>query len=339
MKIQYLGTAAAEAVPALFCHCEVCRRAREMGGREIRHRSGLVINDRTLIDFPPDIYDQSLRLGLDLGNVDDIFITHSHYDHFDPAELEMRRIHSYCDITDENGQDKQPLRLYGNAGVMHALQTVLSLENPDTSSYLELHVIHHFESVTTPHGLTFTFLPAQHKQDENSGIYLVEDGTSRILYAHDTGAILPEVLDFLQSKPLDAVSFDCCHGAKKGSWGHMGMTENAAAAEALRAVGAVTDKTVLVANHFSHYCGMLHGELEQAAQPLGLRVAYDGMVLQCGEAEAKPLKVRYVGDDNIMFRYGKIYEPVRSGDHWYVVVDELGGEFMYPDHLFERVEE
>ena len=119
----------------------------------------------------------------------------------------------------------------------------------------------------------------------------------------------------------------------------MGMTENAAAAEALRAVGAVTDKTVLVANHFSHYCGMLHGELEQAAQPLGLRVAYDGMVLQCGEAEAKPLKVRYVGDDNIMFRYGKIYEPVRSGDHWYVVVDELGGEFMYPDHLFERVEE
>ena len=51
------------------------------------------------------------------------------------------------------------------------------------------------------------------------------------------------------------------------------------------------------------------------------------------------MKVRYIGEDGICFKHGKIYEPKRWGPHWYVVTDELGGEYMYPDHLFERVEE
>ena len=32
MKIQYLGTAAGERIPGIFCNCEVCRRAMEKGG-------------------------------------------------------------------------------------------------------------------------------------------------------------------------------------------------------------------------------------------------------------------------------------------------------------------
>lgn len=32
MEIQYLGTAAAEGLPALFCDCETCRKARNIGG-------------------------------------------------------------------------------------------------------------------------------------------------------------------------------------------------------------------------------------------------------------------------------------------------------------------
>ena len=54
MRIKYLGTAAAEGVPAIFCSCEVCKKARELGGRNIRTRSQAIIDDRLLIDFPPD---------------------------------------------------------------------------------------------------------------------------------------------------------------------------------------------------------------------------------------------------------------------------------------------
>ena len=31
MKIQYLGTAAAEGIPAIFCECETCKKTRELG--------------------------------------------------------------------------------------------------------------------------------------------------------------------------------------------------------------------------------------------------------------------------------------------------------------------
>ena len=31
MKIKYLGTAAAEGVPAIFCNCETCKEARKLG--------------------------------------------------------------------------------------------------------------------------------------------------------------------------------------------------------------------------------------------------------------------------------------------------------------------
>ena len=33
MKIKYLGTAAAEGITAVFCECETCKKAIELGGK------------------------------------------------------------------------------------------------------------------------------------------------------------------------------------------------------------------------------------------------------------------------------------------------------------------
>ena len=50
MEFQYLGTAAAEGIPALFCGCENCERSRKIGGRAIRTRSQAIIDGTLLID-------------------------------------------------------------------------------------------------------------------------------------------------------------------------------------------------------------------------------------------------------------------------------------------------
>ena len=42
MKIQFLGTGAAEGVPAMFCACPVCKKIRSMGKQEVRTRSQTV---------------------------------------------------------------------------------------------------------------------------------------------------------------------------------------------------------------------------------------------------------------------------------------------------------
>ena len=54
MRIKYLGTAAAEGVPGIFCDCENCKRARKLGGKNIRTRSQAILDDTLLIDFPAD---------------------------------------------------------------------------------------------------------------------------------------------------------------------------------------------------------------------------------------------------------------------------------------------
>ena len=54
MKIQFMGTAAAEGAPALFCVCDHCRYARARGGREIRSRAGSIVDGRLKLDFGPD---------------------------------------------------------------------------------------------------------------------------------------------------------------------------------------------------------------------------------------------------------------------------------------------
>lgn len=53
MNITHLGTAAAERIPGLFCRCDLCRFAREQGGREIRTQSQAIIDGRLLIPATP----------------------------------------------------------------------------------------------------------------------------------------------------------------------------------------------------------------------------------------------------------------------------------------------
>ena len=53
MKITVLGSGGF-GYPLVFCNCEYCRKARKLGGRNIRKRASLLINDEMIIDLTPD---------------------------------------------------------------------------------------------------------------------------------------------------------------------------------------------------------------------------------------------------------------------------------------------
>ena len=91
MKIQFWGTAAAEGVPALFCDCDICKKAKKKGGRCNRVRSQLLINDELLVDFGPDTLTNSIKYGFDTASLTDVLITHSHADHYCPNDIAYRR--------------------------------------------------------------------------------------------------------------------------------------------------------------------------------------------------------------------------------------------------------
>ncbi len=277
MKLQYLGTAAAEAMPAVFCHCDTCRRAREAGGRDIRGRSGLVVDDTAMIDFPPDVYMTSLRFGIDLGNIRDVFVTHSHGDHFDVEELGMRLNGVFCHLGEHD--DAPGIRVYGNDGVSRAIEAYAKAESTEFMTFTETHF---GESYRAENGTVFTFLPARHMESENGGFYMLEsaDGEKRVLYAHDTGLFPEETDRLLEGKRFDLISLDCCFGRLSGgTGGHMGLPENRRTVARLREMGCADDQTVIVIHHFSHNCGQLQAELEQEVAADGYVVAYDGMTL------------------------------------------------------------
>ena len=121
MKIQFMGTAAAEGAPALFCVCDHCRYARANGGREIRSRAGSIVDGRLKLDFGPDSFKQMLDCGVDYTNLRAVLITHSHDDHLLPTDLAYRR-----EGFGHFAPDDVPLTVYGNEAVGEALRPHLN---------------------------------------------------------------------------------------------------------------------------------------------------------------------------------------------------------------------
>lgn len=85
MKLHFLALAHQKASLAVFCECEYCKKIRTLGGKNIRLRTSVQLDDHILIDFSSDGYAQSLFRGMDTTNITHILITHSHEDHFYPS--------------------------------------------------------------------------------------------------------------------------------------------------------------------------------------------------------------------------------------------------------------
>lgn len=269
MKIKYLGTGASEGWPGVFCQCEACRQARRLGGKNLRRRSSAVINDSLLIDLPPDIYGSSLNLGVDLSAVKHVAVTHRHEDHLYAHEL------ANLDEPFAYNADGIPLRVYGSSSVV---ETVRSALNEDFEGGLELTEVFAF----TPFGAalcTVTPLPARHSAGV-CFIYLIQSDGKSLLYAHDTGLLPEESLDYLRGRRLDMVSMDCTLQGTGEYVNHMNIEQNIATMNKLREIGAADERTVFISNHFSHNGALLHDELAARLRPHGIIAAYDGMEVE-----------------------------------------------------------
>ena len=285
MKIKYLGTAAAEALPALFCNCSLCRHAREVGGKEIRTRSQTLINDDLLIDFGPDTYFHVIRDGLDLSKIRTLLITHAHEDHYTPSELDYRR-HGFAYLDGDRASDDSDFpeldvyisrRSYKYFGVIKFEKKYLAKVNCP----VRFHHPEAFEPFISGK-YSITPLEANHAPGMDAFIYLITDGEKTILYAHDTG-LLPEK-DYSYMKyagvKLDLVSLDCTGMAathNTGNGRHMNLERNKITRARLIEDGAADENTIFVCNHFSHNGQSTHEQLCRIMGGEGFEVSFDGM--------------------------------------------------------------
>lgn len=268
MRLQYLGTAASEGWPGIFCDCRLCEEARRLGGKNIRTRSQAMLDNRLLLDFPPDTYHHMLTNGLRFYQVEHILITHSHSDHFYADDL-------YHRMPPFAVNRLKPLTIYGNRAVKAAY------ENCDSAADVAAEImafvcVEAFETYEIG-AYSVTPLPANHRKEEDCLIYLINDGQRKLLYAHDTGLFSDAVWEYIKGKHLDLVSLDCTIMKDPEGTNHMGLPDNIEVKERLLEIGCADSDTVFVANHFSHNGGWLHDELEQNVKKAGFLASYDGM--------------------------------------------------------------
>jgi len=265
MYITYWGTAAAEGVPAIFCECEFCRYARDAGGKEVRTRSGSLIDGRLKLDFGPDSYMQSLKFNQSLAPVEHILITHSHHDHFCPEDIDY--------IRKPFGHRDAKLHVYGNAKVEAGIAPFLNERHLDFTRVEPFKTYQIDEYAVTP-------LQAVHcvGTDEEPLFYLIEKDGKSLLYGLDTDLFTEADWEFLKGRRMDLVTLDCTNGILDPRWlGHMGIRKNLDTRRRMLEEGIADEKTVFVANHFSHN-GLIPYEGLQKLLP-GFTVAYDGLTM------------------------------------------------------------
>ena len=268
MDILLPGTGAADGWPALFCTCEACRKARKLGGRNLRTRSTALIDSVLKIDLPPDTLHHVMQHSLDLSRLRALLFTHIHDDHFAPAELQYLGEHFVFPPRTRR------LPIYGPADVIAALRQRFA----DKPHLLELHTLTAWEP-TLAAGYRITPILAQHDPSVICFNYLIEDreGTT-LLYASDTGWYEDTTWKFLEQTPLHGMVIECAKGpVEDGYMGHMSIPLVAAMRQRLIKAGVFQPTSPVVTTHFSHLGGLMHQELEEALAPHNIVPGYDGI--------------------------------------------------------------
>ena len=284
MQLTFLGTAAAPSMPIPFCVCEVCSEARRIGGKNLRRRSSLIINDDLLVDIGPDIATASFQHQIPLAGIGICLQTHPHADHLDLEFVLARH-------TDYGTKVSADLLLAGSNDTLHAIDALVrqqsaygSIFEPETQSALKLKLLSLTPFQTSTAGeYRIIGYPANHGIDQGYLLYSIAQGDHAVFYGTDTSVLSDEVWERLQQERTryDVVILDHTYGIGYESRpsDHLASKDVAAHADRFREYGLLKDNGVVYATHLSHEGNLEHDELDEYARGQGYRVAYDGLRL------------------------------------------------------------
>lgn len=271
MRITMLGTAAAEGYPAVFCRCDNCERARRLGGQNIRRRAACLIDDQLLLDFGPDISASAQTIGISLGQLRYLLLTHAHDDHLLTHNLLYRR-KKFCLAPAEH------LSIYGSRPTLDLIRL---LHYSEDALGIVLNEVH---ACDTWHmgPYTATALEARHAPQLESLFFAIQENSTCILYAADTGPFPGRVWDVLSGMRFDVAIIEATLGTSRASNDddhHMTREQCIDHHKGLWQRGLMKPNGINIAHHFSHHGNPLHAELSRIFAQHGILAAYDGMVI------------------------------------------------------------
>ncbi|MDD2708655.1 MAG: hypothetical protein PHV34_11755 [Verrucomicrobiae bacterium] len=290
MKFQFLGTAAGEQYPGMWCRCENCRKARELRGRNIRKNSCAFIEPNILIDCPNEVFMQAERFGVDLVDLEYLFVTHSHEDHFNLFPIGWRyldpRIKSPppSNAVGSRFTELKKLHIVGNRLVCQMIEDLLIKKAGFRyeECALEVHLAEPFKKYSIGK-VDFIPLKANHSENQ-AGVpplnYIMFVKGRTILYALDTGWFFPETYEMIKQFKYDLVVVEGTFGYGADLEGHFNYSKLERAVKLFAKDGLLKDGSPFCASHLSPHFAPVHDELAPLLAGKGITAAYDGMKLE-----------------------------------------------------------
>ena len=237
-------------------------RIKNKLSKEYRRFSTLLIDEKLIIDPSEDIFEfiETFMLQGILDDVNDVFITHSHIDHFSITAIE--RLAS-----------NKRIRVYASSAMK---DEILSIKNVD---YIEIYPF----AIQKIGKYTVLPLPANHKTDipyETTLNYLIECDEKKLFYGLDGAFVNPSAVEILGQITLDAVVLDCALGtdgysAKSANHNNLDMVRTIY--DIFVASGTANDSTKFILSHIPALKKrFMHEEMCEATLDSPFKVAYDG---------------------------------------------------------------
>jgi L-ascorbate metabolism protein UlaG (beta-lactamase superfamily) len=240
-----------------------------------------LIDDNLLIDAGPDLPTACSELGVSLLSLRYLALTHAHFDHFYPENLEIRGPRYRA------GSPPASLTVVAPGSCLAVLNRI-GLSDDDLA--IQRVCARPDEEISLPPYVLKPML-AEHAKGLGDAVnYLVQKEDFQLLYAVDTGLYSEATLRKLAGARVDLLIMDATNGFKRSSPNHLNHECFAAQLQRLRERKVIFDETVVVATHFSHWGNPPHEELSLAYSSLGVLCAFDGLVLpETGSAGGRAL--------------------------------------------------
>lgn len=256
MKVTFLGTGTSSGVPIIGCDCAVCTSSDP---RDRRRRTSLYVESdglHLLVDTPPDFREQALAYRV--PRVDAVFFTHSHADH----------IFGFDDIRRYNTMQQQVIPAYAGEATLQDLKRVFNYITTEREpGYYRPQIEYHpLEGPVQLGGVTVEALPVVHGRQPVNG-FLFSTHDVRLAYIPDCKTMPEATLDRIRG--VDVMVLDALRHQPHAT--HMTVEESL---DYLTKIGA--SRSYLI--HLCH--DLSHAKLENDL-PENVRVAYDGLVIEC----------------------------------------------------------
>lgn len=222
MKIIFLGTGPAQAIPRPNCRCLTCRQARQPHSKSKRARSSLLIQTgqaNILIDCSLDFLKQIKKT--EISKIDAVFLTHRHQDAVGGLKFLTK-------------WSKKPIIIYTEKINIKFLNSQLSKKSSNllifkSSSPLTFRPLKPLNSLKLPH-LAFIPFRVQHGLTPIPTLgYLINN---QIIYASDFGNLPLTSQKLIKNKPI--AIFDAALYFGRKMKGHLNVIQTIKWAEKLK---------------------------------------------------------------------------------------------------------